>query len=99
MSARFLMNWKPGDLSAYTLNLAKRVLRARQLPDEFAELCFADPAGQPLWQAVQHRHLQEFLGRHDRALIELPRDHGKSLQVCIRILWELGRDPSLRVKI
>src|SRR5262249_44725579 len=29
----------------------------------------------------------------------LPRDHGKSVQVCIRIIWELGRDPSLRIKM
>jgi len=29
-----------------------------------------------------------------RALVELPRDHGKSVQVCIRVLWELGRRPS-----
>jgi len=29
----------------------------------------------------------------------LPRDHGKSTQVCGRILWELGRNPGLRVKI
>ena len=31
-------------------------------------------------------------------LVELPRDHGKST-VCGRILWELGRNPALRVKI
>jgi predicted phage terminase large subunit-like protein len=43
--------------------------------------------------------LQIFLSQHTRALIELPRDHGKSVQVCIRVLWELGRQPSLRAKI
>src|SRR5205814_2176918 len=30
-------------------------------------------------------------------LVELPRDHGKSVQACVRVLWELGRDPGLRV--
>jgi predicted phage terminase large subunit-like protein len=29
----------------------------------------------------------------------LPRDHGKSFQVCCRIIWELGHHPALRVKI
>ncbi len=41
--------------------------------------------------------MQDFLGRHRHALVELPRDHGKSVQACIRVLWELGRDPGLRV--
>ena len=31
--------------------------------------------------------------------VELPRDHGKSVQICLRILWELGHDTGLRVKI
>jgi hypothetical protein len=46
-----------------------------------------------------HCKLQRFLTDHPRALVELPRDHGKSTQVCGRILWELGRNPALRVKI
>src|SRR6266513_1992510 len=52
-----------------------------------------------LRQSPVHRDLQDFLGRHRRALVELPRDHGKSVQICLRLLWELGRDPSLRVRI
>jgi hypothetical protein len=43
--------------------------------------------------------LQSFLTAHPRALVELPRDHGKTFQACVRVLWELGRDPSLRVKV
>src|SRR6266436_530969 len=70
-----------------------------QSPDDVIEFCFTDPAGRGLTQAPVHSDLQAFLGRHRRALIELPRDHGKSMQVCLRILWELGRDPSLRVRI
>ena len=46
-----------------------------------------------------HRELQAFLSGHSRALIEMPRDHGKSFQVCCRIIWELGHNPGLRVKI
>jgi len=52
-----------------------------------------------LRQGQIHRDLQRFLLNHRQALIELPRDHGKSMQVCSRILWELGRDASLRVKV
>ena len=39
------------------------------------------------------------LSQHHHALVELPRDHGKSTQICGRVLWELGRNPSLRIKI
>ena len=57
-----------------------------------------DSSGKRLRQAAIHRELQAFLTQNRRALIELPRDHGKSVQVCARVLWELGHDPSLRVK-
>jgi predicted phage terminase large subunit-like protein len=50
-------------------------------------------------QAAVHTELQAFLSRNPKALVELPRDHGKSFQVCCRILWELGRNPGLRVKV
>jgi phage terminase large subunit-like protein len=46
-----------------------------------------------------HVELQRMLSQEHHALVELPRDHGKSTQVCGRVLWELGRNPSLRVKI
>jgi predicted phage terminase large subunit-like protein len=62
-------------------------------------LAFTDSDSRPFQQAQVHRELQDFLSLHPRALVELPRDHGKSVQICIRVLWELGRRPALRVKI
>lgn len=89
-----------------TWSMRRRVLRceqqlrlARRHPDDFARFAFTDSSGRPLRQAPIHSALQEFLSVQPRALIELPRDHGKSVQACIRILWELGRQPALRVKI
>lgn len=72
---------------------------ARIDPSTFLRFCFTDPLGNPIKQAAVHDRLQAFLSNHPRALIELPRDHGKSLQVCGRIVWELGRNPGLRVKV
>jgi predicted phage terminase large subunit-like protein len=43
--------------------------------------------------------LQTFLTNHPKALVELPRDHGKSFQLCGRVLWEVGHNPGLRVKL
>ena len=73
--------------------------RAATDPNEFLAHCLPDPQGRMLRQAPVHRELQAFLTAHPKAVIELPRDHGKSVQVCGRIVWELGRDPSLRVKL
>jgi hypothetical protein len=79
--------------------LARSQSQARREIDAFAQLCITDPEGKQLHQAALHRALQRFLSVQPRALVELPRDHGKSVQMCLRVLWELGRDPSLRVKI
>ena len=81
------------------LLFALRIRQARRQPNDFAEFAFTDAQGRRLRQATIHRELQEFLGEQALALVELPRDHGKSVQVCVRVLWELGRQPALRVKI
>lgn len=73
--------------------------RLRTDPSAFIPFALRDPHGRPLVQAAIHRDLQHFLSAHSRALVELPRDHGKTVQVCGRILWELGRNPGLRVKL
>ena len=72
---------------------------ARLDPGAFVEFCFADSAGDALRQAAVHDDMQDFLRDHPKALVELPRDHGKSFQACARVLWELGRNPALRVKV
>ena len=79
--------------------LRSRVVAARRSPNDFVEFCFTDSDGKPLKQGRVHRELQAFLGEQARALVELPRDHGKSVQLCGRILWELGHNPALRVKL
>src|SRR5258708_1540956 len=72
---------------------------ARRDPNKFAEFAFTDGEGAPLRPAPVHRELERLLGDHARAMVELPRDHGKSVQVGICVLWELGRRPGLRVKL
>jgi phage terminase large subunit-like protein len=77
----------------------RRLRRARRCPNEFIAFAFRDPSGRPLLPGRVHRQLQEFLTVHSRALIALPRDHGKSTQVCARVVWELGSKPGLRIVI
>jgi hypothetical protein len=79
---------------------AERVVHAaRSDPDLFLRLCLTDPTGRPIAQAPVHRDLQAFLSAHRTALVEVPRDHGKTTQACGRIVWELGRNPALRVRL
>lgn len=73
--------------------------KARNDPAQFVAVCLAGVHRRPIALPELHCELQEFLTQHDRALIELPRDHGKSTQVCARLIWELARNPSLRIKI
>src|SRR5262245_15386012 len=68
-------------------------------PNAFIEHCCTDPDGRPLVQSLVHREIQRFLSAHSNAIVELPRDHGKTVQVCARVVWELGRNPALRIKI
>ncbi|MSR53760.1 MAG: hypothetical protein EXS09_10790 [Gemmataceae bacterium] len=80
-----------------SLWLMWKIRLARRDPNTFVSFCFKDPSGTPLQQAPIHRELQAFLSEQPKGLIELPRDHGKSTQVCARLIWELGHDPSLRI--
>ena len=72
--------------------LCRRVKAARENVDEFIRLCFADPLGRPPAGRV-HRELQAFLTAHRHGLVELPRDHGKSVQVCVRAAVGAGPQP------
>ncbi|MFO0937985.1 MAG: hypothetical protein U0798_15895 [Gemmataceae bacterium] len=67
-------------------------------PNAFIPFVFSQN-GKSFIQSSLHVELQNFLTRHRRALVELPRDHGKTTQLCGRILWELARNPRLRVKV
>lgn len=99
LARSFASSEKRRDQLEAILALRARAAAGHRGPNEFIEFCFAEPTGRPIRQAAFHRELQAFLTAHRKALIELPRDHGKSTQVCGRILWELGHQPGLRVKL
>ena len=78
-----------------------QVVASRVDVNAFMEYVFTDSVGgAPLVQGEIHRAWHAHIDMHPRALILAPREHGKTEQVVIgRVLWELGRDPQLRVKI
>ena len=79
--------------------MARTIRKARIDPAAFVRYLLMDPVGprDPLPEV--HRDLQNHLSAYRLALVELPRDHGKTTQVCLRVLWELGHAPNLRIKI
>ena len=83
--------------AALDRTIAMMIREARIDPCAFVRMILMGPAWDRLPQI--HIHLQNHLSAHRLALVELPRDHGKTTQVCLRVLWELGRDPNLRIKI
>lgn len=83
------------------------VQHARDDPNAFIEYVFTDKFGHQLKQSKFHRDWQELIAHDEwnpngvnRAMIIAPRDHGKTTQIPVgRVLWELGRNPNLRIKI
>ncbi len=70
---------------------AAAIRKARMDPCHFVRYLLMDPAGLRDPLPGIHRGMQNHLSAHRLALVELPRDHGKTTQVCLRVL--LGRGP------
>jgi hypothetical protein len=84
------------------LAAAVEIELARRDPNAFCEYAMRDPEGRPWRQAQCHREWQALLPRRGpaRVLIGAPRESAKTTQMAIgRVIWELGTNPSLRVKI
>lgn len=73
---------------------------AREDPIALARYAFSDNNGRPWDVAPFHREIQGLLSEHDLMVIHAPIKHGKTEQVSVlRVIWELGRNPNLRVCI
>jgi hypothetical protein len=68
--------------------------------DRFIEYISVDPeTGDYVEQQPFHSEWQQMISEGSRVLIAAPRGHGKSVQVIDRVVWELGKNANLRVKI
>ncbi len=85
--------------TARQATIARTIRLARTDPVAFLRYLLLDPAAPADPMPEVHTALQNHLTEHRLALVELPRDHGKTTQVCLRVLWELGHAPNLRIKI
>lgn len=77
-----------------------RAWLARRDVNAFVELVMRDEeTGAPLRQAPFHRVWHKLLDRHDRFILWASTESGKTSQAVARVLWEVGRDTSLRVAV
>jgi len=88
----------PGILVAGVLR-ATLIQRARVSPDAFMEYAFDKPYSEPARQGWMHRQWQRLLGDYHRLIVVAPRSHWKTGQAVGRMIWELGRNPNLVIKI
>lgn len=66
----------------------------------FGEYILADnETGEPIKQQDFHKEWQVMFQRNKFTLIGAPRGHGKTIQVVLFIIWSLGNNPNLRIKI
>lgn len=74
---------------------------SRTDPAVFCQFVLRDEeTGRPIELAPMHEEWHDFLTKHDRVVLWTHTEAGKSSGVSIgRVLWEIGKDPSLRVLI
>ena len=83
---------------------AHRTLRAQLARDdvnEFIEYVMRDElTGARVRQAPVHRAFQSLATQHNRLIVWSHVEAGKTSQIAVgRVLWELGRDPNLRIGV
>lgn len=79
---------------------ARQVAKARESSSAFMEYCFVEEGGgAPYQQQWFHDEWHRAWDTHQRVLVIAPRDHAKTSNVVGRVIWELGRNPNLRIKI
>ena len=75
------------------------ILRAREDPNYFIEYCFQDdslpPA--PIVQEAHHITLQDIMATKRREVILFPVGGGKTTQLTMRFVWELGNNSAIRI--
>ena len=90
---------EPSKLAAGVARMWRQVERARTDPLLFAELVMRQPNGGPFDIAPFHKEWMEALDKGQYVQIVGARRHAKSSLLVARCLFEIGRDPNLRIKI
>lgn len=97
--------WRPSSSESFAADVAKveakLAERARNDPAIFAAFVLRDEeTGAPIEMAPFHAEWQDLCSSCGRLLLWAAVEHGKTQQITIaRVLWEIGRNPRIRVAI
>ena len=86
-------------LAVSAAKIKHKVVEARTDPGKFIELVFKDQKGNRLKLQPFHWEWLDILQKHRRVQVEAARSHGKTTIILGYVLWRIGNDPSLRVKL
>lgn len=78
---------------------ALQIKLARIDPNAFVEYCFSDERGILFEQQDFHVQWQNAISANKNVLIEGPREHGKTEQIIARSIFEMGKNPNVRIKL
>jgi len=105
LSEQLLKNARPEDIAREREKIdvaldAIRIRRAREDVNAFIEYTMQDEYGNYFSQAPIHKEWQDIipLEGYSKTLIIGPREHGKTEQMVGRCIWEIGRNPNVRIK-
>jgi phage terminase large subunit-like protein len=79
--------------------LIQRITEAREDPCAFIEFVMRDPRGQPIKLAPFQREWVKMMWEEPRIFIEAPRGHGKSTNTIAFLLYMMGKNPNVRIKL
>jgi len=68
------------------------IAACRKCPNVFAKFVIGFEQGN------LHKKLQKLWTEHENSYAEFPRGHGKTAQLTTRVPWEIGNNPSVRIK-
>jgi len=76
-----------------------RILAAREDPVEFISFVLRSPKGETLIPQGFHREWLQLFTDGRRVQIEAAKSHGKTTSLLGLILWLIGRNPDIRIKL
>jgi len=94
-----LSDWDNKELEKHRKDVSIQLSRAGDIA-VFALYCFKDTAiNQPIILAPFHLEWHNHFDMYDDAAVLAPRGHGKTVNLIIRTLMQIGRNPQIRIKL
>lgn len=80
-------------------SLIKMIEDARKSPLGLYRLCFTDDRGDAVVIKWFHKEWIDLIMHNRCVMIEAPRGSSKTTTICVVVLWLLGHNPDLRIRI